>query len=259
MSKRLPALFIGHGSPTNALDDNEATRFWQQLPERVGPVRAILCISAHWHVGQTAVTAMPTPKTIHDFGRGLPAALFDIEYPAPGSPELANEVIELLAPEKVIADQQWGLDHGTWSVLCRAWPGADVPVVQLSMNAQQANRWHYDLARKLKPLREDGVLILGSGNLVHNLGQLEWADNAAPHPWATRANEQLKQCIEAHEIERLANYSTQITDSELAIPDLDHFLPLFYVLGVRDATDQIEFASDFIAFKSISMTSFMLT
>ena len=176
--QRMPVAFFGHGSPTNVLEDNRATRTWAQMAARIGTPRAILCISAHWCTRGTFVTAMPQPQTIHDFGRSLPAPLFDQQYPAPGSPELAQRVQDLLAPLPVGLDQDWGLDHGTWSVLKKAWPHADIPVVQLSLDMTKPEEWHYALATQLRPLRNEGYLIMGSGNIVHNLGVLQWSDTA---------------------------------------------------------------------------------
>ncbi|MEE8307985.1 MAG: 4,5-DOPA dioxygenase extradiol, partial [Gammaproteobacteria bacterium] len=169
MSDRLPVVFFGHGSPTNAMEDNRATRGWQEIAASVGPIKQILCISAHWYGQGTGVTAMESPRTIHDFGRSLPAPLFDFQYPAPGSPQLATRVQELCKPIDVVGDQAWGLDHGTWSVFWHAWPNADVPVVQLKLDATQPDEWHIEMGRRLRPLRDEGVLIVGSGNIVHNL------------------------------------------------------------------------------------------
>jgi len=259
LGARTPAVFVGHGSPTNALEDNAATQFWQQLPAQVGPVNAILCISAHWHIDQVAVTAMSQPSTIHDFGRGLPGPLFDIQYPAPGSPALAQRVVELLSPETVSLDQSWGLDHGTWSVLCRAWPNADVPVVQLAMDARQPLAWHYQLAQQLKPLRDEGVLVLGSGNIVHNLGVMQWDDAAQPYDWATRFNQHMKSCIQDNDIDGLLDYASQGQDAALSVPTVEHLLPLYYVMGVRDPSDQARFETDFVVYKSLAMTSLVLS
>lgn len=258
MSRRVPVVFFGHGSPTNVLEDNEATRSWQRIAADVGDVRAILCISAHWYTRGTAVTAMATPRTIHDFGRSLPAALFDCQYPAPGSPQLAERLQALLAPVEVAADHQWGLDHGTWSVLSRAWPAADVPVVQLSIDATRPDRWHYELGQSLKPLRDEGVLVCGSGNIVHNLGVMEWNEQAEPYDWATEFNEFIKDCIASGDIDRLLTYPELGRAAQLAIPSPDHFLPLLYVLGARQPSDEVSFAADFVQYKSLSMTSIVL-
>ena len=259
MSKRLPVVFFGHGSPTNALEDNRATRGWQEIAAAAGPVKAVLCISAHWYIGGTAVTAMAEPRTIHDFGRSLPAPLFDIQYPAPGSPEVAARVQEVCQPVDVVADHSWGLDHGTWSVLLHAWPNADVPVVQLSIDATKPESWHYELGRRLRPLREEGVLIAGSGNIVHNLSIMEWNESAEPYDWAVRFNDFIKDSIAADDIDGVLNYRHQGKDADLAVPGADHFLPLFYVLGARDSKDQLQVATDFVQYKSLSMTSLVFS
>lgn len=251
---RLPVIYLGHGSPTNALEENRATRGWRAIGESVGPVRAILCVSAHWYTNGTGVTAMEHPRTIHDFGRSLPAPLFEISYPAPGSPELASRVQELLKPLPVVADHSWGLDHGAWSVLLHAWPAADVPIVQLSIDARQPDRWHYELGQQLRPLREEGVLVLASGNMVHNLGVMEWNEAAEPYDWAEAFNEFLKAQIAAQDIEAILAYKEQ-PGASLAVADRDHFLPLLYALGARAAGDSLRFETDYIVYKSLSMTS----
>ena len=251
----LPVVFIGHGSPTNVLENNRATEAWRQIAASVGPVDAILCVSAHWYTRGTAVTAMEVPQTIHDFGRTLPAPLFDCQYPAQGSPELAERVRDLLQPILVSADHSWGLDHGTWSVLYHAWPDADVPVVQLSIDASKPDRWHYEVGQKLKPLRRERILVMGSGNIVHNLSIMEWNEAAQPYEWATRFNDYIKDCIEANDIDRLLAYPDLGRDAQLAVPGADHFLPLLYVLGAREESDAVRFESDFVQYKSLSMTS----
>ncbi len=177
---RMPVVFFGHGSPMIALETNDTTKTWKAMGEAFGKPKAILCVSAHWLTQGVGVTAMTAPRTIHDFGASFPQALFDVQYPAPGSPELAARVRELLAPQPVALDQQaWGLDHGTWSVLCKAYPDADVPVVQLSMDASKPPEWHFELAKRLAPLRDEGVLIVGTGNIVHNLPAMNWGERHA--------------------------------------------------------------------------------
>lgn len=253
--QRMPVAFFGHGSPTNVLEDNAATRTWAEMAARIGTPRAILCISAHWCTRGTFVTAMPAPPTIHDFGRSLPAPLFDQQYPAPGSPELAARVQELLGPLEVGLDTAWGLDHGTWSVLKKAYPKADVPVVQLSLDMTKPEAWHYELATRLRPLRDEGYLIMGSGNIVHNLGVLQWSDSAVPYPWAVRFNDYVKDRIAARAFGDLFEIRSQGADAQLAVPSMDHYLPLLYVLGSSDAADDIQFLSDDIVFSSLGMTS----
>ena len=255
--KRMPLVFFGHGSPTNVLEDNAATRGWQDIAAAVPRPQAILCISAHWHTRGTAVTAMSTPRTIHDFGRSLPAPLFDCQYPAPGSPELAARTAALLAPASVTEDHSWGLDHGAWSVLSRAWPEADIPVVQLSIDATLAMQDHYELGRRLLPLRNEGVLIVASGNIVHNLGVMQWNEEAEPYDWAMRFNDYIKDCIARDDMDRFYAYPEVGEDARLSVPGDDHFLPLLYVLGARDG-DSVDFRTDFITYKSLSMTSFIL-
>ena len=251
---RMPVVFFGHGSPTNVMEDNAATRGWQSIAAALPRPKAILCISAHWCTHGTAVTAMSSPKTIHDFGRSLPAPLFDFQYPAPGSPDLAKRTAELLAPANVTLDQSWGLDHGTWSVLLKAWPDADIPVVQLSLDVGLTDREHYDLAKRLIPLRDEGILIAGSGDIVHNLGVMEWNERAQPYDWAVRFNDYIKNSIQIEDMETFFAYPDLGEDAQLALPGHDHFWPLIYALGARDG-DPVQFATDFIQYKSLSMTS----
>lgn len=256
--RRMPVAFFGHGSPTNVLENNDATRTWAAMAARIGKPRAILCISAHWCTHGVKVTAMPSPATIHDFGRSLPAALFSQNYPAPGSVALAERVRALLAPEPVELDQQWGLDHGTWSVLAKAYPDADVPVVQLSLDARRPEAWHHALAKRLIPLRDEGVLIAGSGNIVHNLGVLQWNDAAQPYPWAVRFNDYVKQQIVDDNPQGLFDIRRLSDDARLSVPSEDHYWPLLYVLGARTEKDRVEFLSDYIVFSSLGMTSLLL-
>ena len=230
---RMPALFIGHGSPTNTLEQNRYTDSWRCIGASLPRPRAILCISAHWFIGATAVTAMPAPRTIHDF-YGFPRALFDFQYPAPGLPELAEEVAEAVTPPWVGADiDQWGLDHGAWSVLAHLFPAADVPVVQLSINALKPLAYHLDLGARLRPLRDAGVLILSSGNIVHNLQRIQWRTPDGGEPWAQRFDEAARQLM--HEapgdILKLAEHP----DHALAVPTPDHFIPLLHIAGLAAA------------------------
>lgn len=255
---RLPAVFFGHGSPTNALEDNDCTRAWFAIAGRIGKPKAILSISAHWYVRDTRVTAMTQPATIHDFGRSLPAPLFDLQYPAPGSPELANRVRELVTDTEIALDNDWGLDHGTWSVLLKAYPAADVPVVQLSIDANRPGAWHYALGKALRPLRDEGVLIMGSGNVVHNLGVMQWSDTAEPYDWATRFNDYVIGAIENDEPEKLFEPGSLGRDANLSVPSMDHYLPLLYVLGARHPDDKLHVEPSHIVFKSLSMLSFTL-
>ncbi|TVS16598.1 MAG: 4,5-DOPA dioxygenase extradiol [Gammaproteobacteria bacterium] len=257
-STRTPAVFLGHGSPTNAIEDNECTRAWARIAERIARPKAILSISAHWYTRGTYVTAMANPRTIHDFGAGLPAPLFSLQYPAPGDPALARRIQSLLAPLPVALDERWGLDHGTWSVLLKAYPEADIPVVQLSIDATRPGAWHHQLGRQLRPLRDEGVLILGTGNVVHNLGVMEWSPHAEPYDWATRFNDYVIESIRDDQPERLFDGSALGRDAALSIPSPDHYLPLLYVLGARHPGDRALIEPDHIVLKSLSMMSFML-
>jgi 4,5-DOPA dioxygenase extradiol len=252
-STRMPVVFLGHGSPVNILMDNKATRTWARIARKMPRPKAILCVSAHWLTEGTAVTAMTHPRTIHDFGRSLPAPLFDCQYPAPGDPILADRVRELLAPTPVVMDQSWGLDHATWSVLSKAYPDADVPVVQFSMDGRHDPAARFDVGRRLKPLRDEGVLIVGSGNVTHNLGVMDPNENATPFDWAARFRDYTYKAIADDAPERLIDYQSQGRDAELAVADPNHFWPLLYVLGARDQGDRVAFESDFIQYGSLSM------
>jgi 4,5-DOPA dioxygenase extradiol len=254
---RLPVVFFGHGSPTIALETNDTTRAWAAIAAAIGKPKAILAISAHWLTRGVAVTAMARPRTIHDFGRSLPAPLFDIQYPAPGDPALAARVRDLLAPTEVILDQSvWGLDHGTWSVLSKAWPAADVPVVQLSMDATRTPAWHYEIGRRLAALRDEGVLIVGSGNIVHNLSVMSWEGRfAPPYDWAVRFNDYIREAIGDDAPERVVDYASRGPDAAMAVTDPDHFWPLLYVLGARAPGEPVQFVTDHFEHKSLSMMS----
>jgi len=233
---RSPVLFIGHGSPMNTLEQNAFTRAWQRLGQTLPRPRAVLVVSAHWYFGATAVTAMPQPRTIHDF-YGFPQALFDVRYPAPGSPELAEEIVETVKPLWVGLDRdQWGLDHGTWSVLTHLYPAADIPVLQLSINASKPLDYHLELAKRLAPLRERGVMIVGSGNVVHNLGRIAWDEPDSGHDWAQRFDDAVVQQMETDPGEILK--VTAHPDYALAVPTPDHFIPLLYVAGLAAASPE---------------------
>ncbi|MDR7116189.1 4,5-DOPA dioxygenase extradiol [Caulobacter sp. BE254] len=258
---RMPVVFFGHGSPMIALETNDTTRTWKAMGEAFGKPKAILCVSAHWLTQGVAVTAMAAPRTIHDFGASFPKALFDMQYPAPGSPELAARVKDLLAPQPVALDQQgWGLDHGTWSVLSKVYPDADVPVVQLSMDATKPPEWHFELAKRLAPLRNEGVLIVGTGNIVHNLPAMNWDErHCAPYDWSQRFNDHIKQAIVDDAPERAVDFASQGQDAAKSVPTPDHYWPLLYVLGARLPGDVAAFAPDHIEHGSLSMTSVTLS
>jgi 4,5-DOPA dioxygenase extradiol len=253
MNTRLPALFLGHGNPMNALARNDWTAAWARLGEAIGKPRAVLAISAHWYVPATAVTAMSLPRTIHDFG-GFPRELFAVEYPAPGDRMLARRVRELLAPLEVGADRSWGLDHGTWSVLRHVYPDADVPVVQLAIDETRPAAFHLDLGRRLAPLRDEGVLIVGSGNLVHNLHAYAWGNlSVEPYAWGLRFEGTARALIDAGDHAPLVDYEQLGRDAGLSIPTPDHYLPLLYVLGARQADDRVSYPVEGFDGGSISM------
>ena len=255
MTARLPAIFIGHGNPMNALADNEYTRAWKRIGEEIGNPRAILCISAHWYTQDTAVTAVAQPRTIHDFG-GFPRALYECSYPAPGDPQLAREVQELLGPLNVRMDSEWGLDHGTWAVLCHIYPDADVPVVHLSIDERLPAAEHYNIGRQLAALRERGVLIIGSGNLVHNLQTYAWGKHVAePYDWAVRFESQARGWMERGEHDPLVNYESLGRDAALSAPTPEHYLPLLYVLGAQQPDDSVSFPTAGVDGGSVSMLS----
>ncbi len=253
MSIILPSVFFGHGNPMNALQDNAYTRGWRAFGEDIPRPKAILAISAHWYIRATGVTISTAPETIHDFG-GFPDSLFAVRYPAPGDPALAQRVRELLAPIHVSLDGSWGLDHGTWSVLKHVYPNADVPVVQLSIDATQPPQFHFDIGRRLAQLREEGVLILGSGNLVHNLRAYAWGvENAAPYPWAENFEAEAKGLIETANYAPLINYRSLGQEAMLSVPTPEHYLPLLYVLGTQQKNEPISFPVSGIEGGSISM------
>jgi 4,5-DOPA dioxygenase extradiol len=255
---RLPIVFFGHGNPMNALEKNAVTRSWAEMAARIGKPRAILCVSAHWLTRGTAVGAMPQPRTIHDFG-AFPQALFDVQYPAPGDPELAMRVRELLSPMPVAIDHGWGLDHGTWSVLVHAYPDADVPIVQLGMDTSKTPVEHWAVGRLLRPLRDEGVLIVGTGNIVHNLPAMDWHDPAArPYPWANIFNSTMVSAIAENRPEVVIDFAALGEAAALSVPTPDHFWPLLYVLGARHEREAAEFEPNFIQHKSLSMTSILI-
>lgn len=255
MTETMPAIFFGHGNPMNALAQNDYTRAWATLGAEMPRPRAVLCVSAHWYVPGTFVTAAPAPLTIHDFG-GFPRELYEVQYPAPGSPQLAARIRELLAPLPVGTDEPWGLDHGTWSVLCHVFPQADIPVVQLSMDKTQPAEFHYEAARRLAPLRDEGVLVIGSGNLVHNLHAYAWGRHAVePLDWGVRFEQQARSLMLAGDHAPLVAYETLGRDARLSAPTPDHYLPLLYVLALQRDGDKVTFPVEGFDGGSVSMLS----
>lgn len=252
---RQPVLFVGHGSPMNAIEDNHYHRAWAALGRQLPRPRAILVISAHWETAGVAVTANAAPPTIHDFG-GFPPALFAARYPAPGDPALAARVADLLAPEPVRQAQDWGLDHGSWSVLLPMFPDADIPVIQLGLARGQSPAWHYALARRLLPLRDEGVLIIASGDMVHNLRLLTWPMGVAL-PWAQRVQDQFNAWIAAGDHAALQAPEQLGAEARLAIPTPEHYLPVLYALALQQPDDAIRFFNDEVT-SSISMTSLVI-
>lgn len=253
----MPALFVGHGSPMYAIEENEFVQTWRNLGDSLPKPSAILAVSAHWETRGTQVTAMKQPQTIHDFG-GFPQALYNVQYPAPGSPELANETIQTVKSTVVTPDERWGLDHGTWSVIRRIYPDADIPVVQLSLDYNKTPRQHYELAKELSSLRKKGVLIVGSGNIVHNLRQVAWdkpGDQEYGYDWAIEANELVKKLILTKDHKALINYNSLGKALQLATPTPDHFLPLLYTLALQQGDEQVSFFNDKAVMGSLTMTS----
>jgi 4,5-DOPA dioxygenase extradiol len=255
MSEPMPAIFFGHGNPLNALAENDYTRAWAAIGAGIPRPRAVLCVSAHWYLPGTAVTVTERPRTIHDFG-GFPRELYEVRYPAPGDPALARRVRDLLGPVPVALDERWGLDHGTWSVLCHVFPGADIPVVQLSMDETEPAAFHYEIGRRLGPLRDEGVLIIGSGNVVHNLHTYAWGrQEVEPFDWAVRFETLARELLTSGEDRRLVDYEALGRDAQLSAPTPDHFLPLLYVMGLRREGEAVSFPAEGFDGGSVSMLS----
>jgi 4,5-DOPA dioxygenase extradiol len=255
-SPRMPVLFVGHGSPMAAIEDNDVTRAWRALGQRLPRPRAILVVSAHWETKGVLITAAERPRTIHDF-YNFPPALYARQYPAPGDPALARQVEAMLAPHARADLDSWGYDHGTWSVLAHMYPEADIPVVQLSMDLRRSPRGHYQIGQALAPLRDQGVLILGTGNIVHNLRLFRRAADTPPAPFATRFNETVKARVLAGDHEALIDYASLDPEVHLAFPEPEHFQPLLYVLGAQQPGERIEFPIDHV-YSTISMTSVLI-
>ncbi len=253
MLKPMPAVFLGHGNPMNALGRNIYSKGWATIGAKIGKPRAVLSISAHWYIRNTLVTAMPFPRTIHDFG-GFPPELYQMQYPAPGDPALARRMQALLEGISVGLDQQWGLDHGTWSVLCHVFPRADVPVVQLSIDKAQPSAFHYEIGERLAPLRDEGIFIVGSGNLVHNLHAYAWGQHAVePFDWAVRFEKRVRESLLAGETSPLIAYELLGNDAMLSVPTPDHYLPLLYVIALRRKGEPVHFPVEGVDGGSVSM------
>jgi len=253
---KMPILFLGHGNPMNAIEENEFVKGFREIGAEIPRPTAILCISAHWETRGTFVTSMEKPETIHDFG-GFPRELYEVEYPAPGSPEMAREVMEIVTKTKIEPDYQWGLDHGAWSVIKHLYPDASVPVVQMSLDYTKPAEYHYQLAQELSPLREKGVLIIGSGNMIHNLRLAAWDklyDNFA-YDWAIEADTLMKKYIQEDNHQELINYTAQGEPFRLSIPTPEHYLPLLYILALKEKQESINLFNDKTVAGSLSMTS----
>ncbi|MBL0048516.1 MAG: 4,5-DOPA dioxygenase extradiol [Bacteroidetes bacterium] len=254
---KMPVLFLGHGSPMNAIEENEFVAGFRNVGKSIPKPNAILCVSAHWETKGTFVTAMKNPPTIHDFG-GFPKALFDVQYPAPGSPQLAAETKALVKKTEIGLDEKWGLDHGAWSVITHLYPNADIPVIQLSLDYNQTPQYHYDLAKELSALRKKGVLIIGSGNMVHNLGMVAWDKlntDAYGYDWALEASDKMKKFILSSDHKSLINFRNQGRSFDLSIPTPEHYLPLLYTLALKDEKDEISLFNDKAIAGSLTMTS----
>jgi 4,5-DOPA dioxygenase extradiol len=250
---RFPALFLGHGNPMNAIQPSEYTRAWERIAGEMPRPKAILCVSAHWYVAGARVSAEQRPRTIHDFG-GFPRELYQVQYPAPGSPRLAARVRDLLGPTPVEMDTRWGLDHGSWSLLVHLYPKADIPVVQLGLDETLAAEEHFELARRLAPLRDEEVLVLGSGDVVHNLHAYAWGQHPLdPYDWAVQFEKRIRGFIEARDFEGVAGYEELGREAALSAPTPDHFLPLLYVLGVASRDEPVTFPVEGFDGGSVSM------
>ena len=255
-TEMMPVLFVGHGSPMNAIEDNVFSREMKTMGKKLARPKAILMISAHWETKGTFVTAMEQPKTIHDFG-GFPQALFDVQYPAPGSIWLAEETKKTITTANVELDTSWGFDHGCWSVTKNMFPEADIPIIQFSLDYTKDAQYHYDLAKQLASLRKKGVLIIGSGNMVHNFNYADFSSEKAV-PWAVEANETFKKQIIENDFKSLINYKTFSTATKLSAPTPEHYLPMLYAVALREKTENVSFFNDASVFGAFSMTSVLI-
>ncbi len=253
MSTLMPAFFIGHGNPMITLSKNTYTEAWEEIGKLVPRPKAVLAVSAHWYISSSAVTMSTAPSTIHDFG-GFTRELHEVQYPAPGSPELARHIKDLLSPKAVELDNDWGLDHGTWAVLRHLFPKADIPVVQLSIDRTKPAEYHYELAKRLASLREEGVLVVGSGNIVHSLHAYSWGNSAAqPYDWAVRFEKQIREFILKSDDASVIAFEKLGNDAMLSVPSPDHFLPLLYILGLRKENEEVKFPVEGFDGGSMSM------
>jgi 4,5-DOPA dioxygenase extradiol len=257
-NKQMPVLFVGHGSPMNAIEDNEFTQNWKKIGKKLPKPQAILCISAHWKIPGTYITSMLNPPTIHDFD-GFPRELFDIQYPAPGNPARATEIKRQVSNIVIgLENKDWGLDHGSWSVLKHLYPKADIPVIQMSLFRAQTPKYHYELGKHLSFLRRKGVLIVCTGNIVHNMRTVDWGDPASEYGWAQECNDQIKKWLVDGNHQQLMNFRSYSHAFDMAIPTIEHYIPLLYTIGLQDRDDQISIFNDKIVMGSISMTSVMI-
>ena len=253
----MPVLFIGHGSPMNGIEDNQFSQRWRKMAEEIPTPAAVLVVSAHWLSRGTRITAMDFPKTIHDFG-GFPQALFDVQYPAPGDRKVAEETASLITSTQVELDHDWGLDHGTWTIVRHMYPEAEIPVLQLSIDYTKGPKYHFELAKELTALRKKGILIIGSGNMVHNLRMMAWDKINEPeygYDWVLELNEKFKKYIVEENYDPLINYQLLGREGSLAIPTPEHYMPLLYTLGIRGAKDEVSFFNDKAVAGSLTMTS----
>lgn len=259
-TETMPVLFLGHGSPMNAIEENEFVQGFRKIAKEIPKPNAIICVSAHWETNGTMVTTMENPRTIHDFG-GFPKELYEVQYAAKGDPSLANDVKVTVTTASVGLDDKWGLDHGCWSVVKHLYPKADIPVIQLSLNYNKTPQQHYDLAKELSVFRRKGVLVVGSGNMVHNLGMVAWDKLSLPeygYDWAIDANERMKKYMENDDHNSLINFRSQGTAFTNAIPTPDHYLPLLYTLALKEQNEQVHFFNDRVIGGSLSMVSVLI-
>jgi 4,5-DOPA dioxygenase extradiol len=255
--QRMPVLFVGHGSPMYAIEKNEFVQTWRDLGESLPRPQAIICVSAHWETHGTQVTAMQSPPTIHDFG-GFPRELYEVQYPAPGNPDLAKEIIQSNISATIRADEKWGLDHGAWSVIRHMYPKADIPTIQISLDYNKSPKEHYELAGELASLRDKGVLIIGSGNIVHNLSKVAWDkpdDEEYGYDWAIEANDIIKRLILENRHKELIDYTLLGKEVQMAIPSPDHYLPLLYALALKNEDERVSFFNDKAVMGALTMTS----